>query len=69
MSRRPDRNEKLLEAGLALSSELSLDAVLQRIVELAARLGRRVLVCHTMRSDHFPLLRKSAGGCWKRICA
>lgn len=36
MSRRPDRNEMLLEAGLALSSELSLDAVLQRIVELAA---------------------------------
>ena len=35
MSRRPDRNEMLLEAGLALSSELSLDAVLQRIVELA----------------------------------
>jgi len=41
----------------------------ERIVELAARLRRRVLVCHTMRSDHFPLLRKSAGGCWKRICA
>jgi len=35
MARRPDRNEMLLEAGLALSSELSLDAVLQRIVELA----------------------------------
>ena len=35
MSRRPDRNEMLLEAGLALSSQLSLDAVLQRIVELA----------------------------------
>src|SRR6266542_192028 len=35
MSWRPDRNEMLLEAGLALSSELSLDAVLQRIVELA----------------------------------
>jgi signal transduction histidine kinase len=35
MSRRPDRNEMLLEAGLALSSQRSLDAVLQRIVELA----------------------------------
>src|SRR5712691_5965506 len=35
MSRRPDRNEMLLEAGMALSSELSLDAVLQRIVDLA----------------------------------
>ena len=31
-----DRNAKLLEAGLALSSELSLSAVLQRIIELAA---------------------------------
>ncbi|TMK84121.1 MAG: GAF domain-containing sensor histidine kinase [Actinobacteria bacterium] len=36
MSGRPDRNEMLLEAALALSSELSLDAVLQRLVELAA---------------------------------
>ncbi len=33
-----DRNQKLLEAGLALSSELSLDAVLQRIVELAVEI-------------------------------
>lgn len=32
---RPDRNKKLLEAGLILASELSLEAVLQRIVELA----------------------------------
>jgi signal transduction histidine kinase len=31
-----DRSEKLIEAGLALASELSLPAVLQRIVELAA---------------------------------
>jgi two-component system, NarL family, sensor histidine kinase DevS len=31
----PDRNAKLLEAGLALASELSLETVLQRIVELA----------------------------------
>jgi signal transduction histidine kinase len=30
-----DRNAKLLEAGLALSSELSLSAVLQRIIDLA----------------------------------
>jgi signal transduction histidine kinase len=33
-----DRNERLLEAGLALSSELSLPVILQRIVELAADL-------------------------------
>jgi signal transduction histidine kinase len=33
-----DRNERLLEAGLALSSELSLPVILQRIVELAANL-------------------------------
>jgi GAF domain-containing protein len=31
-----ERYERLLEAGLALSSELSLPAILQRIVELAA---------------------------------
>ena len=31
-----DRNAKLLQVGLALSSELSLEAVLQRIVDLAA---------------------------------
>jgi signal transduction histidine kinase len=31
-----DRNEKLLEVGVALSSELSLPALLQRITELAA---------------------------------
>lgn len=31
-----DRNAKLLEVGLALSSELSLSAVLQRIIDLAA---------------------------------
>ncbi|MBI4260065.1 MAG: hypothetical protein HY658_05820, partial [Actinobacteria bacterium] len=34
-----DRQRKLLEAGLALSSELSLPAVLQRIVELAAEIA------------------------------
>ena len=33
-----DRKDLLLEAGLALSSDLALDAVLQRIVELAAQL-------------------------------
>ena len=33
-----ERNERLLEAGLALSSELSLPATLQRIVDLAADL-------------------------------
>jgi signal transduction histidine kinase len=31
-----DRNAKLLEAGLAISSELSLSAALQRIIEVAA---------------------------------
>jgi signal transduction histidine kinase len=30
-----DRRDKLIESGLALASELSLDAVLQRIIELA----------------------------------
>jgi signal transduction histidine kinase len=34
----PDRGERLLEAGLALSSELSLPAILQRIVDLATEL-------------------------------
>jgi signal transduction histidine kinase len=38
MSGWPDRNERLLEAGLALSSELSLPAILQRIVDLAVDL-------------------------------
>ena len=33
-----DRTERLLEAGLALSSELSLPVILQRIVDLAANL-------------------------------
>ncbi|HEX9122344.1 MAG TPA: GAF domain-containing sensor histidine kinase [Actinomycetota bacterium] len=33
-----DRRERLIEAGLALSSELSLEAVLQRIVELAVEI-------------------------------
>lgn len=33
-----DRRDLLIESGLALSSELSLDAVLQRIIELAARI-------------------------------
>ena len=32
---RADRNARLLEAGLAISSELSLSAALQRIIELA----------------------------------
>jgi signal transduction histidine kinase len=35
-----DRRELLIEAGLALASELSLPAVLQRIVELAVRITR-----------------------------
>jgi signal transduction histidine kinase len=34
----PDRMKRLLEAGISLSSELSLDALLQRIVEAAAEL-------------------------------
>ena len=38
MMGRRDRNERLLEAGLALSSELSLPVILQRIVDLAADL-------------------------------
>ncbi|MDP9233006.1 MAG: GAF domain-containing protein, partial [Actinomycetota bacterium] len=33
-----ERVERLIEAGLALSAELSLDAVLQRIVEIAAEI-------------------------------
>src|ERR671932_142324 len=33
-----DRVERLLEAGLALASELSLPAILQRIVDLAAEI-------------------------------
>jgi signal transduction histidine kinase len=38
MTGQRDRNERLLEAGLALSSDLSLPVILQRIVELAADL-------------------------------
>ena len=38
MTGQRERNERLLEAGLALSSELSLPVILQRIVELAADL-------------------------------
>jgi len=38
MSGNPDRDELLLQAGLSLSSALSLDAVLHRIVELAVEL-------------------------------
>jgi GAF domain-containing protein len=34
---KPDRLRTLLETGIAITSELSLDAVLQRIVEAAAR--------------------------------
>jgi signal transduction histidine kinase len=34
----PDRMRALLDAGLALTSELSLDALLQRVVEIAAEL-------------------------------
>jgi signal transduction histidine kinase len=37
MARQRDRKDMLLEAGMALSSELSLSAVLQRIVELAVQ--------------------------------
>src|SRR5919206_240628 len=36
-SRETDRLRTLLETGIAISSELSLDAVLERIVEAAAR--------------------------------
>src|ERR1700687_3772714 len=36
MAERRDRKDALLEAGLALASELSLPMVLQRIVDLAA---------------------------------
>jgi signal transduction histidine kinase len=38
MTGQRDRNERLLEAGLTLSSELSLPVILQRIVDLAADL-------------------------------
>ena len=38
MPTRPDRTEMLQEAGLALVSELSLEAVLRRIVELAVQI-------------------------------
>ena len=38
MARTSDRKDVLLEAGLALSSELSLPVILQRIVDLAAQL-------------------------------
>src|SRR6266508_5908767 len=52
MSRRPDRSEMLLEAGLALSSELSLPSVLQRIVELAAAVtGARYGALGVLGSD------------------
>ena len=34
----PDRLQVLVDAGIALSSELSLDALLQRIVDTAATL-------------------------------
>src|SRR6266536_5288834 len=37
-ARESDRLRTLLETGIAISSELSLDAVLQRIVEAAATL-------------------------------
>jgi hypothetical protein len=36
-TQKPDRLRTLLETGVAISSELSLDGVLQRIVEAAAR--------------------------------
>jgi hypothetical protein len=35
---RPDRTRALVEAGIALSSELSLDAVLPKVVEAASGL-------------------------------
>jgi len=38
--REDDRRELLLQAGLALASELSLPAVLQRIVELAVQVTK-----------------------------
>ena len=39
MAERPDRSEMLLEAGLALASELSLPSVLQKIVDLACEVA------------------------------
>jgi GAF domain-containing protein len=33
-----DRRDRLIEAGMILASELSLDAVLQRIIELAVEI-------------------------------
>jgi signal transduction histidine kinase len=39
-AQKPDRMRTLLETGIAISSELSLDAVLQRIVEAAAHVTR-----------------------------
>ena len=36
-AQKPDRLRTLLETGIAISSDLSLDGVLQRIVEAAAR--------------------------------
>ena len=35
---KPDRLRRLVEAGIALTSELSLDALLQRLTEVAAEL-------------------------------
>jgi signal transduction histidine kinase len=47
-----DRNERLLEAGLALSSELSLPVILQRIVDLAVDLtGARYGALGVLGSD------------------
>jgi signal transduction histidine kinase len=52
MTGQGDRNERLLEAGLALSSELSLPVILQRIVELAADLtGARYGALGVLGSD------------------
>jgi signal transduction histidine kinase len=47
-----ERTERLLEAGLALSSELSLPVILQRIVELAANLtGARYAALGVLGAD------------------
>ena len=49
---RDDQARLLIEAGLALASELSLDVVLERIVELAARItGARYAALSVLRHD------------------
>jgi signal transduction histidine kinase len=55
---KPDRLRTLLETGIAISSELSLDAVLQRIVEAAARVtDARYAALGVIDPDHTGLER------------